>query len=323
MSKISWHKLLPLVGVLILCGLILGIGPAKIAGAFAGLRYEVLLILLPLLPLFLLTQTLKWRMILRCQQIHVPFTVLFRINLIGIFYGAITPGRAGMLLKVGYLAKYCAKPVSEVSSSVIIDKLIEFIVLGCFAVAGSMLVAQTMGRGVLTAAASVTVAFVVTLLVFCSKSAKRVTEALLLTRMFRNRLMGLRKHVDRFYADMPVKAELLVPFALTICCWLLIWTQTFVVATALGMCVSYRLFITVLPIASLIALIPVSINGIGTRETTLVGILTIYGVAPEKTVTMSLVSLMLCGYVPAVFGALLARCFKMPGDDGVSESESE
>jgi uncharacterized protein (TIRG00374 family) len=310
MSKAFWYRLLPLAGFFILVVIVYAVGIKNILNAFRGLRCELLLILPLLVTSLLIAQTSKWQLILLHQEMYVPFVTLFRINLMGIFYGTITPGRAGVLLKVRYLADYCKRPVSEVSSSVVIDKLIELVVLGGFATVGSVLVAKSFGTMVFLFTTSVTLILVIVLVAFCHKAkAIHITKVLLFAFVPREYQGSLREHIDRFYGNIPGKASLLIPLLLSVCCWLLIWTQVFVIARALSMNLSYGLFIVIISVGSLISLIPITINGIGTRESALIIMFSAYGVAPQKTLAMSLLSLLLCACVPAVLGALQIMFF--------------
>jgi uncharacterized membrane protein YbhN (UPF0104 family) len=93
MNKAFWHRLLPATGFIILVDVVYRGGVQNILNAFRGLRYEFLLFFPSLLTALLIAQTSKWQFILRHQQVVVPFVVLLRVNLRGMFYGTITPVR--------------------------------------------------------------------------------------------------------------------------------------------------------------------------------------------------------------------------------------
>jgi len=57
-----------------------------------------------------------------------------------------------------------------------------------------------------------------------------------------------------------------------------------------------------MPLGTVAGLIPISISGLGTREAVLVSVFVLYGIAPEKVMSMSLVGLILCAYIPAFAG---------------------
>jgi uncharacterized protein (TIRG00374 family) len=310
MSKSFWYRLLPLSGLIILGVVVYCIGIKNIVNAFRDLRYELLLLLPLLLTVLLIAQTSKWQFILRRQQVVVPFMILFRVNLTGIFYGSITPGKVGGLLKIRYLADYCKRPVSEVGSSVIIDKLIELIVLGGFATVGSAFVAKSFGATMLVCTLSVTMALVIMLFTFYFRAqAKDIASFVFSALVPQEHQESLVKHIGRFYGNIPSMVSLLVPLLLTVWCWLLVWTQMFIIAEALSMRVSYGVFIVIISVGHLISLIPITLDGIGTREAALVVMLSAQGIGPAKTMAMSLLSLLLCGYTVAVLGAVQTRFF--------------
>lgn len=310
MGKAFWHKLLPCVGVVLLAVIVGRVGPGNIVRAFGGLRPWPLLALPVLMFAMLAVQTLKWRLLLRGADVRVGFWTLLRLNLLGIFYGTITPGRVGTLLKVRYLAEHCGRPVDELSSSVVLDKLIELIVLGGFATGAAVMVAEHLGARALFFVVAVTLAFAGAGFVFYHRpTAQFVLGRLMFAVVPRSRHEGLRDRVDRVYAGMPAAMPLALAVGLSLVSWVLIWTQTYTIAVALSMDIPYGLFIVLIPIGSLASLIPVSVSGIGTRELALVPLLAAFGVAPEKTVTMSLLALLLCVFVPAILGATQTRHF--------------
>jgi uncharacterized protein (TIRG00374 family) len=310
MSKSFWYRLLPLSGLVILSVVIYWIGIRNIINAFRGLRYELLSLLPLLLTALLIAQTSKWQFILRHQQIVVPFAVLFRVNLIGIFYGSITPGKVGGLLKIRYLADYCKKPATEVGSSVVIDKLIELIVLGVFATVGSAFVVKSFGAAMFVFAMLVTMALVALLFTFYFRAqAKDIISFVFSVLVPREQQEALKKHIDQFYGNIPGMVSLLFPLLLTGWCWILVWTLMFIVGKALSMNISYGIFIVIVSIGHLIALIPITLDGIGTREAALVVMLSAQGIDPAKTMAMSLLSLLLCVYTLAFWGALETRFF--------------
>ncbi len=282
----------------------------NILGAFYGLEYAPLLFLPVLMPILLCMQTLRWQLILRQQDLDVGFIPLFRLNLIGGFYGSISPGNAGTLLRVRYLATLCDRSIIDLSSSVIIDKLIELIILAGFASIGAIVMIKSMSVQVILFIAITTIALVF----FFILITRHNSDGMLIERVFSiifpsSRGHSLRELINRWFHGIPTVSSLMVPFFLSIFIWLLIWTQMFIIAKALSMSISYWLFIALIPISSLTALIPISISGIGTREIALVPLLSVFGISPEKTISMTLLSLVWCAYLPALIGAFQVRYF--------------
>ncbi|MFH1132444.1 MAG: lysylphosphatidylglycerol synthase transmembrane domain-containing protein [Pseudomonadota bacterium] len=302
-----WHKLLPLIGLLILCFVIWHIGPSKIVRALAELNYRLLLPLPALIVSVLVVQVVKWQLILCSQEIDVSFGALFRSNLIGVFYGALTPGRVGMLIKVRYLASFAKRPVNDLISAMVIDKLMELVTLGCFSTVSAVVLARTLNWAVFALVLAATGGFVLLLFALFPKSAPgRIVGGILRAVIPRTWRQSLKERIQLVHDTMPTVRALVFPGLLSLFCWLLIWTQTYVVARALGIDIGYGLFIVAVPLGALVSLIPITVSGVGTRELTLAGLFSVFGVPPERTVLMSLLSMVLCMYPPALLGALLA-----------------
>ena len=76
-------------------------------------------------PVLYLIRVMKWDALLRSAGIHENFFKLFRIMLIGIFYGMITPGKAGEVARAYYLDS----DKSVTIPTIIWDRVIDFFVL--------------------------------------------------------------------------------------------------------------------------------------------------------------------------------------------------
>ncbi|NOX71901.1 MAG: hypothetical protein GXO64_04370, partial [Candidatus Micrarchaeota archaeon] len=96
-------KVLPFIGIIILIYLIMRSGPEIIINTL----FEMNILFLPpavaLFLLYLLVQTYKWGYLVKKQGMDIDFVSLFKIYLIGSFYGIITPGRVGNFIRIKYL----------------------------------------------------------------------------------------------------------------------------------------------------------------------------------------------------------------------------
>ena len=109
-----------------------------------------------------------------------------------------------------------------------------------------------------------------------------------------------------FYDNMPTLPELLAPLLLTILNWVLIYTQSFIVARSLSINISYPIFIFLVSLGTIAGLLPITVSGLGTREAALVALFDKFGVVPQKIIAMSLIGLVLTSYAPALLGGLLS-----------------
>ena len=79
---------------------------------------------------------LKWRILIESQNTKVPFGLLASSYLKGIFWGTVTPARAGEFFRVKYLTSATDISNGKAFYTVLLDRLIYVIVLTIVSVVG-------------------------------------------------------------------------------------------------------------------------------------------------------------------------------------------
>ena len=74
-------------------------------------------------------------------------------------------------------------------------------------------------------------------------------------------------------------------------------------ALSIGIDVGVLFFVLVIPVISLLDLLPISISGIGTRDVALIFLFGLKGIAPEQAVAFSLIYLFMSYWLVALIGA--------------------
>jgi len=305
-SKNLWRKFLPLAGLLVLIVIIHKIGFVNILDTIKDVCWSRLIILPFLIISVFMVQTGKWNIILRLQRIEIEYKKLFQIIMIGMFYASFTPGQLGGFVKIKYLRDCSGRTLSECSSSILIDKVIDLITLCFFAALGSVILARHLYL-IIIPFLIIPLLFTIVFIALDKDRMAKIFRFILPTSLIpKKRKLKLGNAFNLFYRTIPKKKKLLLPFLLSMLTWLLIYTQLFVVARAFFININYCIFIFIMPLVSLVALIPITVSGVGTREAALLMILSTYGVTPEKTVGMSLLNLVLCIYFPALIGGILS-----------------
>lgn len=323
MKRNMIRKLLPLLGFVILGIIIVKIDLASLWQVLKNTRIGLLLFLPLVIALVFLLQTCKWYLILKKQNLAVRFPRLYRLILIGIFYGSITPGQLGGLIKIKYLSDTCQKSKSECSSSVILDKAIDFLSLCLFASVGSIILAKRFGLALIPIGFTLFSTLVLFILLYKSQWLPHIMTVFPFTLIPQKIRVKLSDFFMIFSANLPQTTTFVFPLILlliSIASWLLIYTQIFIISRAVSIELGYFPFVFLIPLSSLIALVPITINGIGTKEAVLILILSLYGASPEQIVGMSLLNLILCIYLPALAGGLLSLKTLNPQTGPVSSS---
>lgn len=302
----KWEKLFPVIGIVLFAYIVARIGPQKIWFSFVNSNfYYILLALLLFVPIPLL-QVIKWDYILQKQGIKVRFKDLFKLQIISMFYGEVTPGRLGTLIKIPYLCKKTKKPASECSSSVIIDRLFDLIAVALFAALGAIIVLKKFA-GFFYFSLAVFLGLLVATAIFTN----RKTSYAFLRIIFRFLVPERHKEkakisFDKFYGNLPSLAKLTPAFLITILLWLIIYTQSYLVALAFSVKVPYLYFITTFAIVTVVSLIPITLAGLGTREAILLTLFKPYNIASENIVGFSILFSVICLFIYSLVGAWLS-----------------
>ena len=150
------------------------------------------------------------------------------------------------------------------------------------------------------------VIFVLIFFIFYNKKRSRF----LMKFLYRNLLpKKLKKHIkidfDSFYEDLPKKRFLIVVFIVNMLTWLVTYLITYLIGLSLGIDLPFVYFLAILPLATIVAQIPITINGLGTREATMIGLFGIFGVGATKVFSMSILSMILASIIPAIIASPL------------------
>ena len=281
-------KFLPLIGVALFIYIVYSIGLSRISQAFLEVKPSYLLLGAFLILLKPILESLKWYSILNLQKIKIDFPYIFQVNLISQYYGAITPGKIGSLVKAFYLKKKTNLPLSTTSSSVMIDRLLDLIIVAALSAVGVLILADAFLID-FNKTAIILALIVLGSLVLLNKNLTRLCLKLFYEFFTPKKYKAiLRKNFHLFYNNFPKIRELFVPFAITAFIWVYMYSIAYVFALAFSLTeVPFIPFIMISAIGTIIALIPITVSGLGTREAFLIGTLGVYGAAPEKIVLMS------------------------------------
>ena len=253
-----------------------------------------------LISLYLVAQNLKWKYMLRKQGIHLKFWELLRIYLIGVFYGSVTPGKIGTLIRIDYLRKKTGKDIGVCGVSVVMDKLLDILVIFSLAILGTLLIIGSLSPFL---SALITISFITFLTLFFmfmkegpSRRILRVFWRIIIPKSMKGKT---REAYNSFYKNMLSWKDLMIPLFLTILGWILVYSVAFTLSIPLNLGIPYHLFILLFPIASIVGLIPITVSGFGTREATIILLFSLFGVPEETVFFLSLLTTLVSYLIPA------------------------
>lgn len=244
---------------------------------------------LPVFYLHTAVKALRWRLYLQSRGVALSCWEANRIYLSGTFLGLVSPGRVGEVYRAWILHRERGVHPGLGLAAVVVDRLADIAVLLSLGAAGLVYLA---GQG-LAGAAAMTLGPV----------AGRARIAALLRRQF-TRLMGLMPAPVAtelpdawrvFAANLrAVRTPLLLRIvALTLLSISIYCAHLFFIARVLGLPVGFLALSGVLCAATFVTLLPISVNGIGTRDAFLVATLPLLGVERAAALGFALVFLLL------------------------------
>lgn len=295
----------PVVLAVILIHLDLGAITAILRKASLGPLILAYLMFIP----SLFFRTIRWRALMSPQGIHLGFWESFSAYAFSIFVGVATPGRLGEFTKALHL-KRKGNSLGSSFFSVLMDRLFDIIFLLIFG-CGALFSLFQFGTTTLKAMAwiFICVALGVMLLWFTTrgkgnKAGMRLLRAVS-PRSLRSRVVtGYQDFSGGFRQTRPgILAE---AFFLTTLAWGANYLAVYLFGRALGFGISFIVMACIAAVCALVALLPISVMGVGTRDAALILMLGKYGVSEAGAVAFStlILSMLLFNAVICSFSLL-------------------
>lgn len=296
----SLKTLLPFVGITIFVYILLRIGLTNIWASIKLANFFYLfLALLFLIPIYLLTG-FKWNYLIKKQGLKVSNLFLMKAILMGEFYGVITPGKLGTLTRIKYLSEKVGKSLSICAPSVVIDRVMDF--LGVLIV--SLFGVLTLYRYFSQYAILISISLIIFIILFIVMFNKKVNLIVNFIVPF-SKNMGFLKFIDNFYSNLPKFKTMIIAVILAIIYWLVIYIQEYFVLLAVHVSLPFGFFIVSQAIATIILLIPITINGLGTRDVTLISMFSLFNIPASATLAYSILSMLMLAFIPWIFGLMI------------------
>lgn len=214
-----------------------------------------------------LISALRWQLLLLTQGIRVPFRYLLASYLVGTFFNQLLPTTVGGdVVRVYDTARYSRAPEASLLA-VVVERLTGVLALAVLALLGLLVSVQRVAGVGLT---GVVVAMVlITALPLWGVWSPGILEPILrlVRRVSGPRFQGPLGKVERALSLFGrARGSLLTALALAFLLQITVIVHFYLIARALGFGVPVSFFFLVVPVATVILMLPVSINGIGVRE---------------------------------------------------------
>ena len=299
-------KFLPIIGILIFIYIIIKLDISKIINEIIRAKLNFLLIAIFFIFLSFITETLKWFAIARVQKTRIPFLQAMRINLLSFFYGFITPSKVGGVIRAKYLKEY-NNNVGKGVGNFILDKVLDVCSLVFLAILFSFVFKDILPINFFYYSIILLVSMTIFLFIFFDMKKSKFLLKIFYRRFVPNRWKErAKREFYSFYEDMPKKRYFFLFFILNILNWIVLYAILFFIGRAVGINLSFFYFLAILPIATLVGQIPITMSGLGTREATLIILFGLVGIDKTKVVSMSIINLFIGAVIPSAIGGLLS-----------------
>ena len=115
-----------------------------------------------------------------------------------------------------------------------------------------------------------------------------------------------RDAFNSFYDNILGWKQMIVPFVLSFFGWVVIYTSTYMIGLSLGIDMPHATFVAIIPISTLVGLIPVTVGGWGTREATMIFLFSFFGISSEVILVMSIIASLMTYCITAALGGTFA-----------------
>ncbi|MDH7507688.1 MAG: flippase-like domain-containing protein, partial [Candidatus Thermoplasmatota archaeon] len=301
----DYKKLLPIIGFIILIYLIFTLDLNKIYNVFSLINpFYSFICFFAIIPIVLIVN-IQWQILLKKQKIKVSFLYSLKNIFIGYFYGIISPGGLGAYYRAIYLEQESKTPLPKCLSNIIIFNTINYISSLFLAAIGAVILSSIFPY--LFVFIIILTILVISLLLFLLKKEKSkiIFTRIIQTRIFSTVKDRLINSLDYFYEDIPCFKDVIILFIIAIISWFICLTQLYFISRLFNIDIPFFYFIFIFIVADIIASIPISIYGLGTRDAALITIFSFFGIAPENVLSFSLFWFVIIWLSPSVIGAFI------------------
>jgi uncharacterized protein (TIRG00374 family) len=281
---INWGVIRAAVTISILVYLGFKVHWAELSKQFMQSNIGWLVIACLLIGITFFLASIRWRLLLRVQDIFLPLRVVAALTLIGQFFNSFLLGSTGGdVVKILYITRYSTSRKTHATMTVIMDRAIGLFILVCIALGAvswklSFLIHRQDTKYIVFAL----------LIIFGIMLAGGVSLALVSFKQlpfFPHKLwMRVPKRdiiealVEAFRQHKSSVRLTLKAVACSGAIWLVLFTAGYCIALAINLKVSYIQMLITLSIVIFVISLPISIGGHGIREGAFVAMFAIFGI---------------------------------------------
>lgn len=305
----KWTSLLlPLVGLAIFVWIVGGAGLDRIWETFRQVDPRRLLVF-PLFTVFIVwIRGLRWWLLLRVAQIDYSRRRSSIVWAIGFFAAAVTPGKVGDAVRAFYISRETGKGIGGAFLTVFVDRFLDLVTVLVFGVVTVLIFSYryaNIGSTWLLVGTSLLALALLYLMLHRGLMRRFLGPVvrLLTPERFRAQLSA---NVHEFYDVLALYRRrpwsTAAAAALTLAFWGGVVLLAYTVTWVLEIDVSIGYVALMMPVVTLMEILPISISGIGTREAAVVFFFSAVNIGNAQAVAFSILYLFAGTYLTALVG---------------------
>ena len=259
----------------------------------------------------------RWNILLKTQKVRISQGYLASSFLIGTFFNNLLPTSiGGDIFRTVDIANKAKISAGKSASVIVIERFSGVISAATYAVIALFLGFTTVG----------TTSYIIPVVAFFAVSVIFMFLILNPAILRLNRLVDRMKFLSKireklrevYHTFQSFKKYKLALFETLLCSFALqigIIANYYLASRAMGIDLPFAAFIFIVPVVATIAMLPISIGGIGIRENSLVFLMTALGATSDKATVVSLVifaQLLLLGIIGAIVYVVRPFVLKQP-----------
>ncbi|MEE8348261.1 MAG: lysylphosphatidylglycerol synthase transmembrane domain-containing protein [Acidobacteriota bacterium] len=262
----------------------------------------------------LVLSAVRWKTILRNFDIHARFLFLTRLNFIGYFFNLFLPsGIGGDFFRAFYLAKREGRGMETTVTTTMLERsagLCALLIIGTFFAAFQDLSVE--GIRLFYVFSFMIILYLLGNLVLFHPWMHRRISSFLINRGLKHIEDKMELVYQGLNALQRNKRSILEALMLSLVIQFFSVTIVWVTALSIGIDAPFRVFLIFVPLINLSIMVPLTINGIGLRESLFYLLFSQIGLPAELSVGLSLLAFFLY-FLTAIPGLLVYSLYKKEG----------
>ncbi|MCK9580876.1 MAG: flippase-like domain-containing protein [Methanoregula sp.] len=307
----SGIKILSLIGIALFVIILSRINLGALIDILSHTNVVFLLLALLVNCVAIVLKSLKWKIIVNSVKPEFTLAESVKAFFVGFSFSTITPAKMGDFVKVLYINdEKCS--LGKSISTVVIDRLIDIILLFSIAFIGIY------GFSVFYNIEILSISTILLIIAGVIAATYVVLHRPLLSSLLRPFFnifvpKHLKDKVTLYYDDFfeglftfyHDRLRFISSVSVGIISWIPPFVYGYLLALSIGIDTGVLFFVLVIPVLSLLDLLPISVSGIGTRDVALIFLFALKGISPEQAVAFSLLYLFMSYWLIALIGAVV------------------